>query len=70
MQRTAPRSQLSEHPRLGGAYLHAGREQALRDPVVAKGALVRGLRSRIQIAGAVGTGLDTIAAADTVGLID
>ena len=55
--------EVAEDPRLGRAHLDAGREQPLRDPVVAEGALVGGMGPRVEIPGAVGAGLDAVAAA-------
>src|ERR1035441_6101478 len=46
----------------GGAAFAAGRGEALGDAVVAQGALVHGLRSRVQISAAIWAGLHTVAA--------
>src|ERR1039457_1250808 len=47
----------------GGAVFAAGRGEALGDAVVAQGALVDGLRLRMQIAATIRAGLHTVAAA-------
>src|SRR5512146_764247 len=56
--------QVPEAARLGGAHLDARREQVLRYPVVAEGALVRRTGVWIEVPRAVGAGLDAVAAPD------
>src|ERR1039458_2295498 len=53
----------------GGAVFAAGRSEALGDAVVTQGALVHGLRFRVQVPAAIRAGLHTVAAAQTIGLV-
>src|ERR1700722_16093709 len=62
--------QIAEDPGLHRADLDAGRLQPFRYPVIAPVAFVGGLRLLVEIPRTIGTGLNTVPAADAVFLID
>src|SRR5450631_129669 len=62
--------QITEDSGLHRADLDAGRLQHFGYPVIAPGAFVGGLRLLVEIPRAIGTGLNTVPAADAVFIID
>src|SRR5450631_1424120 len=62
--------EIAENSGLHRADLDAGRLQPFRYPVIAPGAFVGGLRLVVEIPRTIGTGLNTVPAADAVFFID
>ena len=62
--------EIAEHPRLCRADLDASRLQPLGDPVIAPGTFVRHTLFFIEIARTIRAGLDAIATADTVIMVN
>ncbi len=62
--------QIGKLPRASGTGFATRRGEALGDAVIAERALVRRLRLGIEEAAAVGAGLDAVAAAEAVLLVD
>src|SRR3989338_11538647 len=60
---------LSKDPGLRRTDFDARRKQPFCDPVVTKSTLVRDVLHRVHVASAIGTGLDAVAASDTIVLV-
>src|SRR5271166_456258 len=62
--------EITEDPGVYGANLDAGRLQPLRNPVIAPGAFVGGLRLFIEVSSTIRTRLHTVPAANAVFFVD
>src|ERR1022692_3053311 len=62
--------EIPEDPGVHGANLDAGRLQPLRNPVIAPGTFVGGLRLLVEVPRTIRTSLDTVPAANAVFFVD